>query len=122
MNANQTAPSGSAPEASRVTPSDRVPSQRLSTARRLAWPEWGIPVPEGNWWDEFPCAPLHARPEVAESGMGTGARSGRNNTEIPLLGRERSHLKGGGLTMRRIFAVLSALAALFLVGGASARW
>jgi hypothetical protein len=120
MSGSKTAPSGSA---LLCVPSDRVPSQRLSIAGALAWPELGIAVPGRNVWDEeFPRTPLHARIEAAESGRATGALSNRNDAAVPLLGRERSHLKGGGLTMRRILAVLSALAALFLVGGANAKF
>jgi hypothetical protein len=122
MNGTQTAPSGPVLGASRINPSDRVLSRRSSIAL-LAWQDRGFQGSTQEWWDkEFPCAPVRARIETAETGQGPGARSDRYVTVIPSLGRERSHLKGGGLTMRRILAVLSALAALMLLGGANTKF
>ena len=127
MNGSHTAPSGSAQEAGHTNlpcPSDRVPSRRLSMALQVSGPEGGFQTPAGSWWEtEFPVVAGQARIDTAESGIELEARSGCTNyTDIPLWGRERSHLKGGGLTMRRILAVLSTLAALFLIGGATAKF
>lgn len=114
MDMRQTAPSGSEPkEASRVPSSDQGLRRPLTVLNGSVL-EWGSQVRSANWWDsEFPCAPIRARAE---------SQSDRNITVCPPWGRERSFLRGGGLTMRRIFSVLSALAALFLVGGAAAKW
>lgn len=95
---------------------DRDPSRRPSRALQVNKPEWSSRT--SPWWDEFPCAPAQARTDAAESGNESRTKA----TNYPLWGRERSHLKGGGFTMRRILAVLTALAALFLTAGANVKY
>jgi hypothetical protein len=109
----QAARSGSSP--AQPSLQYRDPSRRPSRALLVNRPEWSSRT--SPWWDEFPCAPVRARIDAAES----GTESRKTVTNYPLWGRERSHLKGGGLTMRRILAVLTALAALFLTAGANTK-
>ena len=83
----------------------------------LARPEWGpAPLPS-PWWEALPipCAPDRAA-EDSDSSLNHHPRATARGI------RGQRSAEGGGHTMARIFRVLSALAALFLIAGASAKY
>ena len=102
---------GSASRAPRVAlPADRGPSRRGPIA---PWLEWGMVVAPATWWESVadPCPPSSRRPTPAEAG-----RCSVLNL------RESNPVKGGAHVMARIFSILTALASLFLVAGASTKY
>lgn len=88
-------------------------------------PEWGndgLPTP---WWEavNYPCVQPRDRFGAAESGsaLATSWHNDRFCSSEQKRVRVRG-TRGGGFSMARIFAVLTALASLFLIAGASAKY
>lgn len=75
------------------------------------------PTPDaGAFWNFLPDTSLWEFVGAAEQGLGP-------RSSLPARqSAERRRAKGGGLSMARIFAALSAVASVFLVAGAGARW
>lgn len=101
--------------------SDRAQLQRPSKVPSLG-PEWGRNTLPAPWWEAvvYPCVPPRVRFAAAETGLVPSHP--RDHGQGCTKGLERFLLKGGGLVMARIFAVLTALASLFLIVGASTKY
>lgn len=91
---------------------ERGPSRR---GPRSSWPEWGVVALPAPWWEAVadPCPSPRRQQGPAEP---------RRVRAIARRAGEVIHLKGGGPAMARIFAILTALASLFLVAGASTKY
>jgi hypothetical protein len=100
------------------------------------WPDGGLQALSSPWWEgvAYPCAPHRDRSSAAEPfpavrhertgpNFEAAAPEGAVRSIRSLVHRE-SHRggKGGALPMARIMAVLTTLAALFLVVGASTKY
>lgn len=110
-------PTDGVPEAAPERPAVKRPRGAV-----LAWPE--LSSTNKPWWDAITHPPV--RPvELSDQGICTGRIHIRISglAHAPRIwGPSRYCMKGGGLKMARILAVLSALASLFLVAGASAKY
>ncbi|MFA5889680.1 MAG: hypothetical protein WDA27_01800 [Actinomycetota bacterium] len=85
----------------------------------LRWPEWGPAILPAPWWEDaaYPCVSIRAIRRVVDT---EPAESAGRRIEDRFWGKTAG---GGGVTtMARILGVLSALASLFLIAGASAKY
>lgn len=85
----------------------------------LRWPEWGPAILPTPWWEDaaYPCVSIRAIRRAADSAP---AQIVFRNRQDRLWGKIA--VEGGVSTMARILGVLSALASLFLIAGASAKY
>ena len=87
------------------------------------WPDGGLQALSSPWWEGVatPCLPPRDRSSAAEPFPGTD-HSFTNLIHKTNLWERFLGGKGGATLMARIFAVLTTLAALFLVVGASTKY
>jgi hypothetical protein len=87
---------------------------RQSLALSLS-PEWGPRDPSAPWWEAvvYPCVPNRELPAVEPN---------ITASEPDVVPGEKKSGRGGAMKMARLMVALSALAALFLIAGASAKY
>ena len=85
----------------------------------LRWPEWGPAILPAPWWEDaaYPCVSIRAIRRAADA---ASPQVVVRNRQDRLWGKIA--VEGGVSTMARILGVLSALASLFLIAGASAKY
>jgi hypothetical protein len=103
------------------TPSSR--SRRPSRASQPMLPGWGPAFSPTLWWEAVPPRPCASQPGPLDAAE-TGSTPTRPTADEPLIENllPGGQARKGVSTMVRVFAILAALAALFLVAGASAKY